>query len=109
VTNARSDDFQATVDNGSTVTSATTLVQYTVPATAAGGKLKSVALFHNAGAPTVQLQIIRGAATIVVENSVAGVKEYNIPLLAGDVVRLQTTVGAVGGSADAVISGEYYT
>lgn len=102
------EDVSVSVDGGSTVTSATTLLSYTVPA-GMQARLRHVTLFHNVGAPTIQLQVIRGGLTLVLEVFAAGSKAYYFPLNAGDQVRLQTTVGVASGSADAMMAVEQFS
>lgn len=95
------------VDGVDTTTTGVKL-SYTVPA-GGSAKLLSASWFNNAGTPTVKLQILRGAATIVLRQDAASFRE-SIPttLLDGDVVQLNVTVGGTTSNADAQLSIEEY-
>lgn len=84
-----------------------TVLTYTVPT---GGMviLTSASWFLDAGTPpTMQLQLIRGATTYVLQSGAASVfLTPGIPLQGGDVIRWQCTVGGAGSSVDATLSGE---
>lgn len=88
-------------------TGAATALSYTVP-TGAQAVLRT-ATFHLIGGtpPTVQLQLVRGATTIVLWSGSADTQLYpELALIAGDVVRWQVTAGGAGSSGDFTISGE---
>lgn len=84
-----------------------TVLSYTVPA--GGGTLLTGASFFLIGgtAPTVALQLVRGATTITLwSGSASTIQTPAIPLSAGDVIRWQVTAAGAGSTGDFSLSGE---
>ena len=94
--------FSSLVDAGST-TATGTLLTFTMPA---GGKLDGAFMEPTAG-PTIELQIVRAAATHTI-TSVSASTLFSTPvvLLEGDIIRWEITAG-VSGTADAGLFGEH--
>lgn len=84
-----------------------TVLSYTVPT---GGMVVLTSASWNLDggtAPTMQLQLIRGATTYVLQSGTAGVfLTPGIPLQGGDTIRWQCTVGGAGSTVDATLAGE---
>lgn len=81
-------------------------LSYTVPA-GKTARVTGVSWFNTSGTPTVQLQLVRSAATIVIRQDVDSFTAApGLRLQAGDTIQLAVTVLAVAGTADASISVE---
>ena len=93
-----------TLDNGATDSTGVKL-SYTVPA-GKTARLLSAGWFNNSGTPTVRLEIVRGAATIIQRQDTTSYREaIETALQAGDTIQFNVTVaGAASSTADAQLS-----
>lgn len=92
-------------DEVSTTTTGVKL-SYTVPANT-WARLVGVSWFNTAGTPTVQLQLVRAGATLVLRQDATSYRDaVGVSLEAADVIQFNVTVAGTTSTADAVISVE---
>lgn len=92
------------IADGTSTAATGTLLSFTVPA-GKSAKLTAVVLDITGTAPTVVLQVVRGAAVIPVRSDTADYALYDsgITGIAGDVIRLEVTAGGAGSTCDALL------
>lgn len=97
-------DKTVLVDNVATDTTGVKL-SYTVP-TGKTARVAGVSWWNNSGTPTVALELVRGANTVVIRSDSASYREVlGLRLEAGDTLRFNvTTAAAASSTADATIS-----
>lgn len=80
------------------------VLSYTVPA-GKTARLTHVAATRAGGSPTIQLQVVRAGTTYALGAAAAADidRVLNLPLQAGDEVRVRCTVGAAGSTTDALL------
>ena len=93
-------DHQLVTADGASTAAVADVLTYTPPA-GRSARVGTITRFDNTGAPTTQVQLRRGAETIVVRQDAAGFREnLNVMLEPGDTLAIRVTVLAAGGSSD---------